>query len=614
MIEAAPTPSFGELYQAWCSARRRKRPSHNQLVFESRWLENLIALRDTLQQGEWWPAPAVCFVTTRPKAREIHAPDFADRVVHHWLVPRLELLYEPVFIHDSYSNRKGKGTHAAVDRLQTFMRQVRDGSGAGKGWCLQLDIRNFFNRIHRPTLYELLKRRLLKGPRGLDRATPGSMAPQEVIGESAHWHRVGADDSDPTLEMMRLLCHRLLVRHPSEGVRYRGDAALHEVVPEHKRLVNAPKGCGLPIGNLTSQFFANVYLHELDQFVKHQLKCKHYVRYVDDFVLVHEDREQLVRWQADIERFLAQRLRLELKADVQMRPIDAGVDFLGYHLFAHGRRLRKRVLAHCRERLDAWQSRHVQGARRRTSGGRCRTASGAITPHEVCPETAHRQGVCVGDAATALHCPPGEVEALRAQLASYQGHFSHAGRAGVRAWAALAQQYPWMKLLFIAPEAGNFCLRTTPAGVTRYASQVRWFVRHYPQLDCLLVQRGNRYWLHPGASNKLEQCQMNHGHLAAWRFQAAACEPDSEVSTRQSETKRHDASWDSAVAHIHPGVVRACCRTLLADGLSLGVVSEHGWLRGGMRRRVLVHAQGIAIAAVQPSGGCRKSPKCRSDK
>lgn len=112
------TLTLHSLYKAWQQARAGKKPSHNQLSFESKWLDNLFALQESLQQGSWRPKPAVCFITTRPKCREIHAPDFADRVVHHWLVPQLERLYEPVFIYDSHANRKGHGTHLARAQQQ----------------------------------------------------------------------------------------------------------------------------------------------------------------------------------------------------------------------------------------------------------------------------------------------------------------------------------------------------------------------------------------------------------------------------------------------------------------------------------------------------------------
>jgi RNA-directed DNA polymerase len=365
--------TFGALHSAWRAARRRKRPSRNQLQFESRWAENLIKLQGQLSAGTWSPAPATCFIAQRPKARQIHAPDFADRVLHHWLVPQLDCIYEPTFIHDSYANRRGKGTHVAVERLKQFVRQVH--SGQHGGWYLQLDVHNFFNSIHRPTLYRMLKDRL--GRAGLP------------------------------VSAMRAV-HALL-RRPVEaqGVIHRSTAAERELVPAHKRLENAAPGCGLPIGNLSSQFFANVYLDALDQFVKHVLKAKRYLRYVDDFVLVHHDRAQLERWKAQIEQFLAETLRLKLKADVRLRPLSSGIDFLGYIVYPTHTRVRRRVLAHAHEALHAWQSAHIQGE--------------------------------------AAHATPEEYRQLSSVWASYQGHMRHANSHRLQQ-RMLARQ-PWLKTL-----------------------------------------------------------------------------------------------------------------------------------------------------------------------
>lgn len=130
----------------------------------------------------------------------------------------------------------------------------------------------------------------------------------------------------------------------------RASAAERSRVPVHKWLENAAPGCGLPIGNLSSQFFANVYLDALDQFVKHQLKAQRYLRYVDDFVLVHHDRDQLQAWLTQIERFLADKLRLQLKADIRLRPLTAGIDFLGYVVFPTHTRVRRRVISHANAR------------------------------------------------------------------------------------------------------------------------------------------------------------------------------------------------------------------------------------------------------------------------
>ncbi len=273
---------FAALHAAWGKVRRGKRPSSNHLAFASRWLDALQTLHQQLRAGTWLPRRTVSFV------------------VRHWLVVQLERLYEPLFIHDSYANRADKRSHAAVDRLHAFMRQRN-----GRGWFLQLDVHNFFNSIHRPTLYAQLKHRIAKHTARAARPAGNTAA-------------------------------RSLLDQPVQ--EWCANPAAAAQVPPHKRLRNAPTGCGLPIGNLTSQFFANVYLNELDQFVKHTLKARHYVRYVDDFVLLADDAATLQRWQADISQYLQDRLRLRLKTEHHLAPLEQGVDFLGYVLRPSPRR------------------------------------------------------------------------------------------------------------------------------------------------------------------------------------------------------------------------------------------------------------------------------------
>ncbi len=358
------------LYHAWRHARRGKRPSLNQLRFDANWIDGLLELQGQIAQRRWRPRRSTMFIATRPKAREIHAPDFADRVVHHWLVPQLEAIYEPAFIHDSYANRKGKGSHAAVRRLQGFVHAV--ASGEGGGWFLQLDVHNFFNSIHRPTLWRMLKPRL-----------------QRAALPEAALHATHA-----------------LLRHPPlhAGVSVRATPAELALVPPHKRLANARPGCGLPIGNLSSQFLANVYLDRLDQFVKHTLKAKRYLRYVDDFVLVHRDRSQLEAWRVEIEAFLARELRLSLKPDIRLRRLDDGIDFLGYVVRPTHSLVRRRVVAHARAALARWEQAHVRGRRIRGT--------------------------------------PADLRAAQATVASYGGHFQHASSR--RLQRALLARFPWI--------------------------------------------------------------------------------------------------------------------------------------------------------------------------
>lgn len=257
--------SFAECHRAFLKARRGKRPSVNSLRFQLRWIDRLCLLRDRLQSGNWQPAPARAFIVNHPKTREIHAPDFSDRIVHHWLVGQLEPLFEPGFIHDSYANRSGKGSHAAVDRLQSFMR-----SRNGQGWYMQLDIHNFFNSIHRPTLYARITR---------------------CLDRSVHKGRL----ENAMALMLRSLCHKLLATKVREVV---DDPAAAARLPPHKRLANAPAGCGI--------VEAGVPVYGL------------------------------------------------------MQPLTQGIDFLGYRVFTHYRWVRPRVVRHCRAKLTHWMRQHAR--------------------------------------------------------------------------------------------------------------------------------------------------------------------------------------------------------------------------------------------------------------
>ena len=359
-----------QLIAAARSAEAGKKPSQNTLQFQLQRGRRLLNLQRRINAGTWHPSPVTCFIADHPKTREIHAPDFEDRVVHHLVVPHLVAEWESKFIFDSYANRIGKGSHKAVERLGRFIRQQQ--SGAGGGFALKLDIKNFFPSIHRPTLWKQVK--------------PGMQHAGMPM-----W--------------MQHIVHALLRRPPLHyGVHYLCTEAELAKVPAHKRLENAPAGCGIPIGNLSSQFFANVYLNELDQFVKHILKVRRYVRYVDDFVLIGDSREQLDQWRIAIETFLLERLRLELKSGYHVTPLSQGVDFLGYVVFPTHVRVRRRVVAHARSKLNAWQRRHVSAESIR------------VTPED------YRQITSID--------------------ASYQGHFRHANSH--RLQRDFERRFPWL--------------------------------------------------------------------------------------------------------------------------------------------------------------------------
>lgn len=311
--------TFENLHRAYLSCRRGKRTSPGALHFEARLEANLFALLDELRSRTYEPSPSACFITDQPKAREIFAAPFRDRIVHHLAVAHLEPFWERRFIYDSYACRRGKGTHAAVRRVQCFMRQA-SANGTRSAWYLKIDVRSFFVRIHKATLLEILHTALRR--------------------ESPTW-----------CEPLSWLLERIVMRDPTTDARRIGGR--FSAVPHHKSLYSTGGITGLPIGNYTSQFFANVYLDGVDQFVKHHLKARFYVRYVDDFVLLHEEHQVLESWERHIDEFLRTRLRLELNpARRKLAPISSGSDFLGYVIRRTHLLVRRRTTRRCEHRLS----------------------------------------------------------------------------------------------------------------------------------------------------------------------------------------------------------------------------------------------------------------------
>jgi len=491
--------TFAAVYRGYRQCRRRKRGTANAQRYERRLLDHLVDTTRSLQDRGYAPSRSLCFVARQPKAREIHAADFRDRVVHHVLVPRLEALFEPIFIHDLYSNRVGKGTHAAVERLGGFMRAVSD-NGRRPAWFLQLDVRNFFNCIDQALLFGLINQRL------------GRAVRQGRLGSAEAWD-------------LSWLTRVILKQDFQAQTVYRCSPAELRRVPEYKRLTHAPPGKGLPIGNLTSQFFANVYLNELDQFIKHQLKCRYYLRYVDDLILLDRDPARLRDWEGAIARFLAERLQLELKAEPGPRPVTDGADFLGYIVRPDYVLVRRRVVGNLRLKLAGFARAYVT--------------------------------------ATSLRLPPAGRERLRAILASYLGHFAHAD-----AWRLSQSLFAppgWLGRLFEWHQ-GRLVPRWEPAAVTSLRSQVQYFRHQFPPA-LVLVQVGNRVALFgPDLRQALAACPW----LARWR--------GAQVETRGGLGQ--GLSWPL-------DVIQGLGRSLRAAGLAYAFVAEEGYLRGGMKRRVL---------------------------
>lgn len=284
--------AFENLYFAARDAARGKRGRPDVATFEYHIEEELLQLQTELREKTYHPGSYRRHTVREPKERLISAAPYRDRVVHHALTRIIEPVFERRFINDSYASRMGKGTHAALDRCQGFARRFP--------YVLRCDIVQFFPAMDHAILRGLLAR---------------VIADEDVL-----W-----------------LCDTLLAGGADEliseytPVRFAGDSDTDALRPR-----------GLPIGNQTSQFWANVYLNALDQFVKRELRCKGYVRYVDDFLLFAADKVTLHAWKREIINFLAA-LRLTLhEAESAVFPVTTGIPFLGFRVYPDHRRLRRR--------------------------------------------------------------------------------------------------------------------------------------------------------------------------------------------------------------------------------------------------------------------------------
>jgi RNA-directed DNA polymerase len=306
------------VFDGYFDCRRTKRNSINQLRFEADLESNLVGLYRDLTGGNYRIGRSIAFVVTHPKIREVWAADFRDRVVHHVIYNAISDRFIRRFVRDSYACMPGRGTHDGLHRVSGFARSVTR-NWTRPAFFLKADVANFFNSIDRRILVGLAERHVLEG-----------------------W--------------LRDLIRQVALHDPRPGAVMRSPLSLFARVPRHKSLLHAPAGKGLPIGNLTSQFFANLYLNELDQYVKHVLKAQRYGRYVDDMVLFHEDPGVLNGWYVQMDDFLMSRLGLHLHPRKKhLNRADSGIDFTGFIIKPGRTYLRQTSLSGCKRKIRAWE-------------------------------------------------------------------------------------------------------------------------------------------------------------------------------------------------------------------------------------------------------------------
>ena len=291
-----------DLYVAFLCAKRHKGNQPYVIRFEKHLMENLTELRDALWDRTYKPAPSSCFIIERPKKREVFAAQFRDRVVHHLYYNYTHEIYERTFIADSYSCVPERGTHYGINRLASHIRKASHNY-TRKCYVMKLDIRGYFMHIDRQRLLEIATATLQKMAQKTD----------------------GID-----IDFLLWLTREIILLDPNENCHIVGseDDWIGLDPAKSMRFVNTGKG--MPIGNLTSQLFSNVYLNVFDQFMKRELHCKHYGRYVDDAYVVSTDKAWLLSLVPDVQRFLSERLGLSLHmGKLIVTDIKYGVEFLG---------------------------------------------------------------------------------------------------------------------------------------------------------------------------------------------------------------------------------------------------------------------------------------------
>ncbi len=270
------------MFLSWREFKKGKTKRKDVLEYEFSLEDNLFQLYQELRSKTYKHSKYSSFYVQDPKLRHIHKAEIRDRIVHHLISKYLNQIYDKTFIHDSYSCRINKGTHKAVNRLKAFsLKQSKNNKT--NFYCLKCDIKRFFDSIDHDILIKILKQKIR--------------------------------DEDIFNLIKEIIDSFQIIKHK-----------------------------GIPLGNLTSQYFANIYLNELDKFIKHKLKAKYYIRYTDDFVILHTNRDFLEKIINSAERFLRDNLKLFLHPDkIIIRKYHQGMDFLGYVMLPHCRVLRTKT-------------------------------------------------------------------------------------------------------------------------------------------------------------------------------------------------------------------------------------------------------------------------------
>ena len=290
---------FENILSASKKARKGKRFKRSTALFEFNLEKNIQKIACELEEKTWKPGAYTDFFIYDPKKRLISAAPYYDRVIHHALINVIEPVIGRSFIYDTYACIKGKGTHKAVERYRELLKKNK--------YVLKCDIQTYFQNIDHEILYKMVERK--------------------IKCKDTLW----------------------LVKKIIDSRESRGNFSYF---PGDSMFTPCERKKGIPIGNLTSQFFANLYLNDFDHFVKENLRVKHYIRYCDDFVLFGNSKAMLNDFKNHVADYLAS-LRLKLHENKsRIFRVDEGVDFLGYRIYQDYMKVRKSIVKRYRHKLN----------------------------------------------------------------------------------------------------------------------------------------------------------------------------------------------------------------------------------------------------------------------
>lgn len=292
------------LYTAYFEARKNKRNTAEQLKFEANYEHYLHELYEQIISKTYKVKPCKAFVIEKPVYREVFAPQFIDRVVHHFIVLYINPQVEQVLIEDCYSCRKNKGTLYGIERAKKKMRSVTQNY-AKEAYILKLDISGYFMNMNTTILYNQIQK-------------------LQLVENTAC--------SSFEKEVLHYLINEVIFTNPIHQCQINGNKELWKFIPNTKSLFHSPHGCGLPIGNLTSQIFGNIYLNDFDHWVKTDLGIKYYGRYVDDMYFMHNDKDFLKQCILKVQEKMQTYGMLIHPKKIYLQHYTKGLEFLGRYI------------------------------------------------------------------------------------------------------------------------------------------------------------------------------------------------------------------------------------------------------------------------------------------